>query len=76
MNLNTSDLLEGKLLLGRWFTHRGRDCAVRAMGEVREASGEPGREVGTWQIEVDGKPLERVYGSLDAATRRLMEHLR
>lgn len=73
--LNASDLIEGKELLGRWFTHRGRDCVVRAVGEVREAPGMPGREVGTWQLEVDGRPLERVYGSLDAATRRLVEHL-
>ena len=75
MDLNTSDLIEGKLLLGRWFTHRGRDCAVRAVGEVREIPGMAGREVGTWQLEVDGKLLERVYGSLEAATRRLVEHL-
>lgn len=76
MDLNMSDLIEGKLLLGRWVIYRGRECVVRAVGEVREVPGHAGREVGTWQLEVDGKPLERVYGSLDAATHRLMEQLR
>lgn len=75
MNLNTSDLIEGKELLGRWFVHRGRDCVVRAVGGVRETPGRAGGEVGTWQLEVDGVVLERVYGSLEAATRRLMEQV-
>jgi len=75
MELNPSDLIDGKELLGRWFTHRGHDCVVRAVGEVWEARGRAGREVGTWQLEVDGVVLERVYGTLEAATRRLVEHL-
>ncbi|PZA07425.1 hypothetical protein [Meiothermus sp. Pnk-1] len=75
MELNTSDLIEGKELLGRWFTHRGRDCVVRAVGKVQETPGRAGNEVGTWQLEVDGQVLERVYGTLDAATRRLAERV-
>jgi hypothetical protein len=75
MELNPSDLIDGKELLGRWFTHRGRDCVVRAVGEVRERPGRAGLEVGTWQLEVDGVVLERVYGTLEAATRRLVERL-
>jgi hypothetical protein len=75
MELNPSDLIDGKELLGRWFTHRGRDCVVRAVGEVRERPGQAGLEVGTWQLEVDGVVLERVYGTLEAATRRLVEHI-
>ncbi|ADH62441.1 hypothetical protein EWH23_03045 [Meiothermus sp. PNK-Is4] len=75
MELNASDLIEGKRLLGRWFTHRGRECVVRAVGEVWEMPGSAGREVGTWQLEVDGKALERVYGSLEAATWRLVERV-
>lgn len=47
MNVNASDLIDGKQLIGRWFTHRGRECVVRAVGEVWEMPGSAGREVGT-----------------------------
>lgn len=75
MQLNASDLIDGKQLIGRWFTHRGRECVVRAVGEVWEMPGQAGGEVGTWQLEMDGEVLERVYGSLEAATRRLAERV-
>lgn len=75
MQLNASDLIDGKQLIGRWFILRGRECVVRAVGEVWEIPGQAGGEVGTWQLEVDGEVLERVYGSLEAATRRLVERV-
>lgn len=73
--LNVSDLIEGKQLVGRWFTHQNHDCVVRAVEAVLETPGRAGKEVGLWQLEVDGRVLERVYGTLDAATRRLAERL-
>ena len=73
--MNTSDLIENNELLGRWFYYQGRDCVVRAVSEVRAERGRAGYEVGTWALEVDGVVVERVYGTLEAATRRLMERL-
>jgi len=73
--MNASDLIENDKLLGRWFHYRGRECVVRAVSEVRAERGRAGYEVGTWALEVDGVVLERVYGTLEAATRRLMERL-
>lgn len=71
MELNPSDLIEGRQLVGRWFTYRGQECVVRAVSEVRELPGQAGYEVGTWQLEIGGRVVERVHGSLEAATRRL-----
>ena len=73
--MNASDLIENDELLGRWFYYRGRDCAVRAVGKVKAERGRAGYEVGTWALEVDGVVLERVYGTLEAATRRLIEKI-
>ncbi|MCL6530073.1 MAG: hypothetical protein K6T70_08145 [Meiothermus ruber] len=73
--MNASDLIENNELLGRWFYYQGRDCVVRAVSAVRAERGRAGYEVGTWALEVDGVMVERVYGTLEAATRRLMERL-
>ena len=73
--MNASDLIENDELLGRWFYYQGRDCVVRAVSQVQAERGRAGYEVGTWALEVDGVVLERVYGTLEAATRRLMERL-
>ncbi len=73
--MNASDLIENNELLGRWFYYQGRDCVVRAVSAVRAEHGRAGYEVGTWALEVDGVMVERVYGTLEAATRRLMERL-
>ena len=73
--MNASDLIENDKLLGRWFHYRGRECVVRAVSKVKAERGRAGYEVGTWALEVDGVVLERVHGTLEAATRRLMEKI-
>jgi hypothetical protein len=73
--MNASDLIENNELLGRWFYYQGRDCVVRAVSPVRAERGRAGYEVGTWALEVDGVMVERVYGTLEAATRRLIERI-
>jgi len=73
--MNASDLIENNELLGRWFYYQGRDCVVRAVSEVRAERGRAGYEVGTWALEVDGVVVEHVYGTLEAATRRLIQKI-
>jgi hypothetical protein len=68
-----SDLIDDKDLVGRWFTYRNQACAVRAIGVVQETKGQAGSEAGMWSLEVEGRVVSKVYGSLDAATRKLME---
>lgn len=58
-------------LEGRWFERAGRLCAILPRTPVPAAERDA-LEVGVFALEVEGREVGRVYGSLEAATRHFL----